>query len=154
MNRRRHRRGHSQSSVNPPRGVQAPQRKQEQKFQQVAPSPLKPLSKIKIANPCGSGLNPLAPKKNDSFAAHQKKGERNYAVVFFENFNDAKKQRESIKVASMKCDQINVVIKAEGDMDDQEILSIDPKVKLFAGAAWTLIHERRFQDGWYLGPHE
>jgi hypothetical protein len=29
---------------------------------------------------------------------------------------------------------------------------LSPKVKVFAGNAWTIIHERRKADGWYDEP--
>lgn len=35
-------------------------------------------------------------------------------------------------------------------MDDAELNSIG---KVFAGQAWTTIHERRIAEGWYLDPH-
>jgi hypothetical protein len=44
------------------------------------------------------------------------------------------------------------VIRAEGNMDDPKLLGIDNKVKVFAGAAWTTIHERRQEEGWYNIP--
>jgi hypothetical protein len=48
-------------------------------------------------------------------------------------------------------EQLNVVIRAEANMDDPVLLMI-PKVKVFAGTAWALIHDRRIADGWYDVP--
>lgn len=155
MNKRRHRRKNNPSSPQTPRqGNGAGGRPAEQRHAQIAPAPLKPLSKIRLSGPCGSGLNPLAPPRQEYFAQYRRKEKRNYGIIFFDSFLDAKKQREAIQAASFKCDQLNVVIKAEGDMDDPELLGIDQKVKVFAGAAWALIHERRMNDGWYTQTQE
>jgi hypothetical protein len=154
VNKRRHRRKSNQPTTQPNRTGGGGGRSLEQKFSQIAPAPLKPLSKIRFSGPCGSGLNPLAPPKQENFAQYRRKEKRNYGIIFFDSFLDAKKQREAIQAASVKCDQLNVVIKAEGDMDDPDLLSIDQKVKVFAGAAWTLIHERRMNDGWYTDTQE
>jgi hypothetical protein len=155
MNKRRHRRrGGGFSTENSPSAGSSHHRSHQQRFSPIAPAPLKPLSKIRQASPCGSGLNPLAPSKQEAFAQYRKKDKKSYGIIFFESFQDAKKQKEAIQAAAVKFDQLNVVIKAEGDMDDQEILVISQKIKLFAGAAWTLIHERRMSDGWYSENHE
>ena len=42
-----------------------------------------------------------------------------------------------------------MVIKEEGDMDQADLLAIDPAVKVYAGAAWTKIHEMRQEEGFY-----
>lgn len=39
-------------------------------------------------------------------------------------------------------------------MDDTDLLGIHTKVKVYAGEAWTLIHERRKEDGWYEITHK
>lgn len=72
-----------------------------------------------------------------------------YGVLFFETFPEARLAENAINQACFKVDQLNIVVKAEGDMDDKKILSINPKVKLYAGAAWWTIHERRVAEGWY-----
>lgn len=74
---------------------------------------------------------------------------KSFRLMLFDTFKQAKQQGSEIQAACPGCDQLNVVIREEGDMDDQELLGLDPKVKVFAGAAWTLIHERRRDDGWY-----
>ena len=43
------------------------------------------------------------------------------------------------------------MIRAEGNMEDPELLAIG-NVKVFAGTAWALIHDRRVADGWYNEP--
>lgn len=78
---------------------------------------------------------------------------RRYAVKMFDTFVEAKSHLADIKSACQGCDQLNVVIKMEGDMTDPELLGVDPKVKLFAGAAWWLIHERRLEEKWFEAPH-
>ena len=78
--------------------------------------------------------------------------EKKYNVLFFDSFPAAKSGTDQMKSLCQECDQLNVVIKAEGNMDDQDLLGVDPKVKIYAGEAWTLIHERRRDDGWYNAP--
>lgn len=76
---------------------------------------------------------------------------RRYGVAIYESFAAAKADKETIATKAKEVDQFNIVIRAEGNMDDAELLALGP-VKIFAGSAWTLIHERRIQDGWYDTP--
>ena len=91
-------------------------------------------------------------------SSHSKSGRqrdsqpKKYSVLFYDSFIAAKSDTSAIKDQCQACDQLNVVIKAEGNMDDAELLGIDPKVKVYAGAAWTSIHERRKEEGWYDSP--
>lgn len=70
-------------------------------------------------------------------------------VIFFDSFAAAKRDKERIRTVCQDCEQMNVVVREEGNMDDEELLAVDPKVKVFAGEAWHLIHTRRQEDGWY-----
>lgn len=116
----------------------------------VAPSPILALKKIPSSSPVGSGLNPFAGDFLSDKADGQKTGAPTFfKVLFYDSFKDAKESAGVIKGNCSGCDQLNVVIKAEGNMDDPDLLSIDGKVKVFAGEAWTLIHKRRSEDGWY-----
>jgi len=74
---------------------------------------------------------------------------KRYGVVFYETFQAAKSDVENLSQKKSAFDQLNVVIRAEGNMDDPDLLRYG---KVFAGAAWYLIHERRAQDGWYDKP--
>jgi len=76
---------------------------------------------------------------------------RRYSVLFFETFAQAKAELARIQAEQAAVDQLNVVIRAEGNMDDADLLA-PGKTKVFAGTAWHLIHERRKQDGWYDEP--
>jgi len=76
---------------------------------------------------------------------------RRYRVVFFDSLPQAKSDLEALRAQASECDQLNIVIRAEATMDDPDLTSIG---KLFCGAAWALIHERRRVDGWYDNPHE
>lgn len=71
---------------------------------------------------------------------------KNADVVFFDNLAAAKTALEDLRKKSNETDQLNIVIRSESSMDDPELNKIG---KVFAGAAWTLIHERRVQDGYY-----
>jgi hypothetical protein len=68
------------------------------------------------------------------------------AAVFFDTFMQAKADLEKLRGEATRCDQLNIVIRQEGDMDDPELSAVG---KVYAGAAWALIHERRQQEGWY-----
>lgn len=74
-----------------------------------------------------------------------------YGLAIYDNFAQAKADLLRLQELANQYDQLNVVIRAEGNMDDPELTALG-RVKVFAGAAWTLIHERRKQDGWYDEP--
>jgi len=76
-------------------------------------------------------------------------GPLRYGMVLYETFAQAKSDLAGIRAARAKVDQLNIVIRAEGNMEDPDLT---PHGKVFAGAAWTLIHERRKADGWYDAP--
>lgn len=67
-------------------------------------------------------------------------------VVFFDSLAHAKNAIKEIQEKSVQVDELNIVIRAEASMDDPELCKFG---KVFAGAAWTLIHERRVADGYY-----
>jgi len=76
---------------------------------------------------------------------------RRYAVAIFDTHQAAKAERDALVEKASAVDQLNIVIRAEGSMDDPELTSIG-NVKVFAGTAWALIHDRRVADGWYNEP--
>jgi hypothetical protein len=76
---------------------------------------------------------------------------KKYNLVFFDTFAEARAAKERIRELSLGCDQVNVVIREEGNMEDSDLLSVSKCVKIFAGKAWTSIHERRLTEGWYAG---
>lgn len=78
---------------------------------------------------------------------------QHYSFKLYETFAEARSHAGEIAEACATCDRLNVIIKAEGDMNDPELIRIDPKVKVYAGAAWALIHERRLEERWYESPH-
>jgi hypothetical protein len=71
--------------------------------------------------------------------------------LFFDTFQEAKRGADSIRQSLNGCDQLNLVIREHGNMDDPDLLALG-KIKIFAGTAWALIHDRRVQDGWYNEP--
>ena len=71
------------------------------------------------------------------------------AVVFFDTSQKAEQETKLLQKLCETCDQLNVVLEEESDMDNPGILGIHPKIKLYAGAAWFLVHQRRQDDGWY-----
>ncbi len=76
---------------------------------------------------------------------------KKYGISFFETLAAAKAELQELVSKAESYDQYNVVVRAEANMDDVDFNKY-PKLKLFAGAAWTLIHERRNEEGWYDGP--
>lgn len=118
--------------------------------QAIAPAPLVSLHRIGSSSPVGTGLNPLAQEfMKKPPGSSNPAPSKFYRVLFYDTFKSAKDNASAIKEACSGCDQLNVVIKAEGNMNDPELCAIDVKVKLFAGEAWSLIHERRVEEGWY-----
>jgi len=77
---------------------------------------------------------------------------KSYALEIFNTFDDAKGQLDALGEKAGNIGQLNILIRAEGNMDDIELNGIE-NVKVFAGAAWTIIHERRLEDGWYNEEH-
>lgn len=74
---------------------------------------------------------------------------KRYGVVFFKRVSDAKLDLEALLEKAKEVDQLNIVIRAEPEGVDDELTKYG---KVFAGEAWTLIHERRVEDGWYNEP--
>lgn len=72
--------------------------------------------------------------------------QKTYGVVFYDTLQAVKADLANLRNIASQFDQLNIVIKAEGPIDDAEV---EKTGKIFAGAAWTLIHERRKIDGWY-----
>jgi hypothetical protein len=70
--------------------------------------------------------------------------------VFFDTLAAAKADLASLQDMARGVDQLNIVIRAEASMDDLELSAVG---KVFAGAAWALIHDRRVTEGWYNEPH-
>lgn len=92
------------------------------------------------------------PPKNENvidYSRYKPMPPKTYQVVFYPTFVAAIKDADAIRAMCTKSDFVNVVVKAEGDMTNPEILGIDPKVRLFAGEAWDLIHHRRIEEKWY-----
>lgn len=75
---------------------------------------------------------------------------RRYGIIFFETLAAAKNDVARLQDVARGYDQLNIVIRSESPMDDVELSSIG---KLFAGAAWALIHDRRVAEGWYNEAH-
>ncbi len=76
---------------------------------------------------------------------------KRYGVVFYETHAHAREDSPRLLEMSSQFDQLNIVIKAEGSMDDPDLTTHG---RVYAGEAWNLIHKRRFDDGWYNEPHE
>jgi hypothetical protein len=76
---------------------------------------------------------------------------RRYGVIFYDNHAQAREDAANLLEKSKEVDQLNIVIRAEGTMDDPELLKYG---KIFAGEAWHLIHRRRVEEKWYDEPHE
>ena len=76
---------------------------------------------------------------------------KRYAVIFYETHAQARDDAATLGQKKAEVDQLNIVIRAEGTMEDPELLKYG---KLYAGEAWHLIHSRRVDDGWYNEAHE
>ncbi|MFW7381442.1 MAG: hypothetical protein ACOH5I_21715 [Oligoflexus sp.] len=75
---------------------------------------------------------------------------KRFGVVFYETHAQAKEDTAELLLKAKEVDQLNIVIRAEGSMDDPELIQYG---KVYAGEAWTLIHHRRVEEGWYNEPH-
>ena len=70
-------------------------------------------------------------------------------LLIYDSFIQAKADRVKIAAYAHKVDQLNLVLREEGNMDDPELLAIHPRIKVYAGVAWTNIHERRVKENFY-----
>lgn len=69
-----------------------------------------------------------------------------YDVLFYKSIREAEAHQADIRAKAHLVDQMNVVLEAE---DLIEEYSFADAAELYCGAAWTLIHRRRVEDGWY-----
>ncbi|MCX6130727.1 MAG: hypothetical protein NTX25_16920 [Proteobacteria bacterium] len=76
---------------------------------------------------------------------------KRYAVIFYETHAQAREDAANLEQKKAAVDQVNIVIRAEGSMEDPELLKYG---KVYAGEAWHLIHTRRVDEGWYNEVHE
>jgi hypothetical protein len=76
---------------------------------------------------------------------------KNYGLIFYETLQAARSDVAQLESFAKQYDQLNIVIRAEVTADTTDLTQFG---KVFTGAAWALIHERRKQDGWYDAPHE
>ncbi len=143
----------SQSSKQSPSNYQkrpsASKPQQDRRKEQVGDKG--PKSKAITATPRDLRLGSPGKSKSGQDEAPFRHVTRRYGVGIYESFAAAKADKEAITARAKEVDQFNLVIRAEGNMDDPELLALGP-IKIFAGSAWTLIHERRIQDGWYDSP--
>ena len=72
-----------------------------------------------------------------------------YGILFFDTLQKAKDSIMEIEEHAKSVDQLNIVIRAESNMDIEELTKHG---KVFAGEAWALVHDRRVEDGWYDEP--
>lgn len=79
-----------------------------------------------------------------------KQTSNSYGVAFYETLTAAREDIDALKLKARSVDRLNIVVKAEADMDDTELNRVG---KLFAGKAWHTIHERRVYEGWYIDRH-
>ena len=116
-------------------------------FKSIAPSPLMALHKITTSSPVGTGFNPLA----EGFKSGSGDKQESQSFTESTSLKASKLQKaasETIAESCNGCDQVNVVIKAEGNMEDPDLLGIDPKVAVFAGEAGiSFIQEGKKTDG-------
>ena len=94
----------------------------------------------------------VSAKDTHDYSSYKLSSPIKYSILFYDNFDLVLLDEKNIQETCHSCDQLNIVVSQEGDMDRQEILSLNSKIKLFAGKAWTLVHTRRKDDGWYSQP--
>ena len=68
---------------------------------------------------------------------------KRYGVIFYDTLVQAKESGPELLDKAKEVDQLNIVIRAEAPMDDPDLLQYG---KLYAGEAWSLIHERRLSS--------
>lgn len=156
---RHHRAGGRQEQQNDNQGGGRPNQRQDSSQRQNAPAEHgggggggggeRQVGKSSFPSITQPRRNLNRPAKEISIAP--KPANRVYKVVFFDTIAQAKADLPNLKTIASQCDQLNIVVRAESAPDDHDLNSVG---KLFCGAAWALIHDRRKQDGWYDAPHE
>jgi len=84
----------------------------------------------------------------------EKTNSKNTYILFFSNFNETKAEKERLTKLCDKYDAVYLIIKEENKEEHQEFLLLSQKIKIYTGNAWTLIFNRRIEEGWYLNSHE
>lgn len=100
------------------------------------------------------GTGPASAKKKNFFKNKKPFHQRNkkqplpttYDVVFFATLSEAERSVDRLKEKKKPVDQLNIVIEAEGVIEKSVLLEF---ASLYYGNAWTIIHKRRVEDGWY-----
>lgn len=69
-----------------------------------------------------------------------------YDVLFYKSLREAEADQQKIRAKASSVDQMNVVLEAEEIIEEYSFADV---AELYCGAAWTLIHRRRVEDGWY-----
>ncbi len=96
-------------------------------------------------------LMELPPEVKSQNHPEERSPNKKYGVIFYDSFNHAKNDFANLQDKKNNFDQINIVIKEDGNMEDADLLKFG---KVYSGAAWYLVHERRVQENWYNSPHE
>ena len=122
-------------------------------------------SKSSSKSTSDSGLTLSAPAKKVMHDENFHHEEKRYGVLFFDSPAEARQNWSKVTVALESVDQLNIVLRSEpqpgaGTTDlypddlpiEAEQAQERESIKIFSGAAWTLIHERRREDGWYDAP--
>jgi hypothetical protein len=71
-------------------------------------------------------------------------------VAFYDTLAEARRDLSNLEVKAADCGQLNIVVRTDGDMSDEALERVG---KLYVGAAWALIHDRRVEEGWYNEKH-
>ncbi|MBP9707999.1 MAG: hypothetical protein KBD78_10160 [Oligoflexales bacterium] len=89
---------------------------------------------------------PVLIAEKNPIAAFDKNLPRTIKVLFFKNLQEARQNLAQLVQEKSSCEQLNIVIKDEGPINDEELSRLGT---VYAGEAWTLIHQRRMEEGWY-----
>jgi hypothetical protein len=73
-------------------------------------------------------------------------------VKFYDSYQQAREDQATLLNMKAECDQLNIIIKEEAPVNEEALIE-DPELtkygKVFAGAAWTMIHKRRVEESFY-----
>lgn len=115
-----------------------------------SPTPIYPLRKLQHANPAKNNLN--ASFSQDLLEYPSSVSASSYGYLYFDTFAAAIAAANEIEKQAKTVDQFHIVIKEEGDMSNIHLTSIAENCVVLAGAAWSLVHNRRKASGWYEDP--
>ena len=83
----------------------------------------------------------------------EKTNSKDHFVFFFKSLMQAYEATKQIEHKLETYKMIFIVIEEETRDNCEKFTELSPNITVYKGQAWTLIFDRRLEDGWYEGRH-